>query len=210
MLAWELLAFTGTIAFAVSGSISAIEEEYDILGVYVLGLVTAFGGGMIRNVLIGESPLLLWQQSDMLLSAAVAISVVFFLPGLWFKHIRVWVFFDAVGLAAFSIQGALFASQQGLPPPAVVMAALLTGSGGGIIRDLLARRKPLIFREEVYGVWAIIGGLAVGLGFGRSGWEMYALFSAILALRMLSVYYKWRLPKRSSRNSAYYLENKSY
>ncbi len=195
-VAWELLTFIGTVAFAMSGSISAMEEEYDILGVYVLGLVTAFGGGLIRNVLIGASPLMLWQHNSLLITAAIAISVVYFVPDLWFRHMRKWVFFDAVGLSAFAIQGALYAAQQNLPLPAVVMAALLTGSGGGIIRDLLARRKPLIFREEVYGVWAMLGGLAIGLGFGREGWQLYALFGVILGLRMLSVHFNWRLPRR--------------
>jgi uncharacterized membrane protein YeiH len=76
------------------------------------------------------------------------------------------------------------------------MAALLTGSGGGIVRDVLARRKPLIFREEVYAVWAMLGGLLIAIGYGRSGWQLYALFAAILGLRMLSVYRNWQLPKR--------------
>jgi uncharacterized membrane protein YeiH len=196
MLAWELLTFVGTVAFAISGSISAMEEDYDILGVYVLGLVTAFGGGMIRNVLIDASPLMLWTENNLLLAAVIAISFVFFIPDIWFKHLRKWMFFDAIGLSAFAIQGAIYAAQKGLPLAAVVMAALLTGSGGGIIRDVLAKRKPVIFREEVYGVWAMAGGLVVGLGFGREGWQLYALFFIILALRMVSVYRNWRLPKR--------------
>jgi uncharacterized membrane protein YeiH len=196
MLAWDLLTFIGTIAFAMSGSISAMEEEYDILGVYVLGLVTAFGGGIVRNVLIQASPLAIWEQGDLLLLAIAASSLVYFLPHLWINHLRKWIFFDAVGLAAFSIQGALVASQLNLPLPAIIVAALLTGSGGGIIRDVLARRKPLIFREEVYGVWAMVGGLVVGIGFGRDGWQLYVLFALILTLRMISVYRNWRLPKR--------------
>lgn len=197
MMTWELLTFVGTVAFAISGSISAMEEEYDILGVYVLGLVTAFGGGMIRNVLIEVSPLQLWSESTLIITALGAISLVYLIPDLWFKHVRKWIFFDAVGLAAFAIQGALYAAQKNLPIPAIIMAALLTGSGGGIIRDILSRRKPLIFREEIYGVWAMLGGLAVGLGFGRDGWQMYVLFMLILSLRMISVYKNWRLPKRS-------------
>jgi uncharacterized membrane protein YeiH len=197
MLAWDLLTFIGTVAFAMSGSISAMEEEYDILGVYVLGLVTAFGGGIIRNVLIEASPLALWEQENLLLIAIAASSLVYFLPRLWLNHVRKWIFFDAVGLAAFSIQGALLAAHKNLPLPAIIVAALLTGTGGGIIRDVLARRKPLIFREEVYGVWAMVGGLIVGIGFGRDGWQSYVLFVVILALRMISVYRNWRLPKRN-------------
>lgn len=199
---WEILTIIGTVAFAISGSVSAMEEEYDILGVYILGLVTAFGGGIIRNVLIEVSPLSIWKQDNLILIAVLAISVVYFLPNLWFHHLRKWIFFDAVGLAAFAIQGALYAAEKNLPMPAVVMAALLTGSGGGIVRDVLARRKPLIFREEVYGVWAMLGGFLIAIGYGRSGWQLYSLFLAILGLRMISVYGNWRLPKRKSHSLA--------
>ncbi|MCI3919566.1 trimeric intracellular cation channel family protein [Paenibacillus sp. TRM 82003] len=181
----------------MSGSISAMEEDYDILGVYALGLVTAFGGGIIRNLLIEASPLALWEQGDLIAIAMVASSVVYFAPQLWLNHVRKWIFFDAIGLAAFSISGALLAAQKDLPLAAVVLAALLTGCGGGMLRDILARRKPLIFREEVYGVWAMVGGLLVGIGFGRDGWQLYALVIVILSLRMLSVYRNWRLPRRT-------------
>ncbi|HZG55310.1 trimeric intracellular cation channel family protein [Paenibacillus sp.] len=201
MVAWELLTWVGTVAFAMSGSISAMEEEYDILGVYALGLVTAFGGGIVRNMLIDAdaSAYALWQQGDLLLIALTASSIVYFVPRLWANYAKTWVFFDAIGLAAFAIQGALVAAEKQLPLPAIVVAALLTGCGGGVIRDILARRKPLVFREEVYGVWAMLAGLAVAMGFGRGGAEMYALFAALLALRMLSVRLRWRLPKRSFR-----------
>src|SRR5690606_22018974 len=108
---------------------------------------------------------------------------------------------DALGLAAFSIQGALYAVEVGRPISAVMVAALLTGSGGGIIRDLLAGRKPLIFRDEIYAIWAMLGGLCVALGWGQNGWELFGLFVSIVTLRMLSVIFRWKLPKRRIRNN---------
>lgn len=187
----------GTIAFAVSGAIVAMEEEYDILGVYFLGLVTAFGGGAVRNVLIGSPESVLWEQGEYFIIAMAAITLVFLLPNLWFQNVKHWTFFDALGLAAFAIQGALAAEERHMTMSAIVVAALLTGSGGGIIRDVLAGRKPLMFREEIYGVWAILGGAAIAFGWGDSFNQLLLLFTAIVILRMLSVRYQWKLPKRS-------------
>jgi uncharacterized membrane protein YeiH len=199
-MTWEVLSIIGTIAFAVSGAIIAMEEEYDILGVYILGIVTAFGGGAIRNLLIGVPVSALWEQGMLFQIALLAITAVFLFPNNLLKHWRRWGnFFDAVGLSAFAIQGALYASNMGHPLSAVIVAAVLTGSGGGIIRDLLAGRKPLVLRSEIYAVWAVMCGAAVGLGITNSAFELYTLFILTTSLRVLSYLYKWRLPNRSLR-----------
>ena len=201
-LEWEFQAFSiiGTIAFAVSGAIVAMEEEYDILGVFVLGMVTTFGGGVIRNLLIGVPVTTLWSQGLFLKTAAISILIVFILPLAWIHHWkRSEVFFDAIGLAAFAIQGASYAVKAQLPLSAVMVAAMLTGIGGGMIRDILAGRKPLVLRDEIYAVWAILGGLALGIGDLHLPWELFGLFVLIVLFRMLSVYYKWKLPRRSLR-----------
>ncbi|KRF10846.1 trimeric intracellular cation channel family protein [Paenibacillus sp. Soil787] len=199
---WELFSIIGTIAFAVSGAIVAMEEEYDILGVYVLGLVTAFGGGVIRNLLIGKPIVLLWEQGIYFQIALFAMTLVFFMP---VRYIRLWktweAFFDAIGLAAFSIQGALYATNMGHPLSAIIVAAVLTGIGGGMVRDVLAGRKPLVLKDEIYAVWGMLAGALVGLGWTQGVWHLAVLFSLIVVLRMLSVFYKWKLPKRSLRGS---------
>jgi uncharacterized membrane protein YeiH len=199
-MTWEVLSIIGTVAFAVSGAIIAMEEEYDILGVYILGIVTAFGGGAIRNLLIGVPVSALWEQGMLFQIALLAITAVFIFPNNLLKHWRRWGnFFDAVGLSAFAIQGALYAYEMNHPLSAVIVAAVLTGSGGGIIRDLLAGRKPLVLRSEIYAVWAVLCGVAVGLGITSSPFELYTLFILTTALRVLSYWYKWRLPNRSLR-----------
>lgn len=199
---WELFSIIGTIAFAVSGAIVAMEEDYDILGVYVLGLVTAFGGGVIRNLLIGKPVVLLWEQGLYFQIALFAMTLVFLMP---VKYIRVWktweAFFDAIGLAAFSIQGAFYATNMGHPLSAVIVAAVLTGIGGGMVRDVLAGRKPLVLKDEIYAVWGMLAGALVGLGWSQGAWQISVLFALIVVLRMLSVFYKWKLPKRSLRNA---------
>lgn len=197
---FDVFSIIGTIAFAMSGAMVAMEEEYDILGVVVLGLVTAFGGGIIRNVLIGVPVTTLWSQGDLIVLALVSVFCAFVLPLGWLQHWkRTEVFFDAIGLSAFAIQGALYATQMNHPLSAVLVAAVLTGSGGGIVRDLLAGRKPLVLRDEIYAVWAMVAGAAVGLGAATETWQLLALFVVVIAFRMLSVHYRWRLPRRSLR-----------
>jgi uncharacterized membrane protein YeiH len=198
-LTWEALTIVGTIAFAASGAITAMEEDYDILGVYILALVTAFGGGAVRNLLIGVPISVLWEQGELFLIALITTTILFLVPNMFSKYVKAWMMFDAMGLAAFAIQGALYAAEMDRPISAVMVAALLTGSGGGVIRDVLAGRKPLVFRDEIYALWAMLGGLAIGLGWGRSAAELLALWAVIVVLRMLSIRYKWNLPKRRLR-----------
>lgn len=195
---FHLFSLIGIIAFAASGAVVAMEEEYDILGVFVLGLVTAFGGGIVRNLLIGVPVTTLWSQGLFLKTAFFSILIVFVLPsGLITHWKRGEAFFDAIGLSAFAIQGALYAVDAGLPLSAIMAAAMLTGIGGGMIRDIMAGRKPLVLRDEIYAVWSILAGLAVGLGRMSSSWQLIALFVLVVVFRMLSVHYHWRLPRRS-------------
>lgn len=196
-MTWEVLSMIGTVAFAVSGAIVAMEEEYDILGVYILGIVTAFGGGAIRNLLIGVPVSALWEQGLFFQIALLSITAVFLFPSNLLKHWQKWGnLFDAIGLSAFAIQGAIYASKMGHPLSAVIVAAVLTGIGGGIIRDLLAGRKPIVLRSEIYAVWAIFAGIIIGLNIASSAWELYILFGLVTGLRVLSYTYDWKLPIR--------------
>ncbi|MBD2847949.1 trimeric intracellular cation channel family protein [Paenibacillus sp. IB182496] len=193
----------GTVAFAVSGAIVAMEEEYDILGVFILGLVTAFGGGVVRNALIGMPITTLWSQGLFLKTAIIAVLIAFLLPVGWIQRWRRGeALFDAIGLSAFAIQGALAATSMGVPLSAVIVAAVLTGIGGGMIRDLLAGRKPLVLRDEIYAVWAMAAGAAIGLGWASTTLQLLVLFTLVIIFRMMSVHYKWKLPRRSLTGSA--------
>ncbi|MDP4086442.1 MAG: trimeric intracellular cation channel family protein [Bacillota bacterium] len=196
-MTWEVLSMIGTIAFAVSGAITAMEEEYDILGVYILGIVTAFGGGAIRNLLIGVPVSALWDQGLFFEIALLSMTAVLLFPNNVLKQWQKWGnFFDAIGLSAFAIQGALYAVKMNHPLSAVIVAAVLTGIGGGIIRDLLAGRKPVVLRSEIYAVWSILTGLIIGLKIATNSIELYTLFVLITLLRVLSYTYDWRLPIR--------------
>ncbi len=198
-LTWEILNIIGTIAFAISGAIIAIEEDYDILGVCVLGLTTAFGGGAVRNLLIGIPINTIWAQNHLFEIAFFVILIVFLLPSIVLKYWNKWgTLFDALGLSAFAIQGANYAVQNDAPLGAVILASTLTGAGGGIIRDILAGRKPMVFQSEVYAVWGALGGLIIGRDWVHGPLGITILFILIVLLRMLSVIFKWRLPRQTA------------
>jgi uncharacterized membrane protein YeiH len=197
-MAWNWLDFVGVVAFATSGAIVAMEEEYDLLGVIFLGLATSFGGGVLRNVLLGQPVASLWTQETLLVVAIVAALAVFAVPRSWLARWQsLEVLFDAIGLASFSIQAAVLATSLGFPLLAVLVAAFLTGSGGGIIRDMLARRKPLVFQPGVmYGVWAMLAGAAIYLGWPQQGWPVALLGLLVVGLRLVSFNSRWSLPYR--------------
>lgn len=198
-MTWDVLNIIGTLAFAISGALVAMEEDFDIFGVMILGFTTAFGGGTVRNLLIGIPVDLIWTQGNLFILAFSAILVVFLFPNQWWIHYwnRWGIFFDAIGLAAFAIQGAFMAVNSGASLAGVIVAATMTGAGGGMIRDLFAGRKPMIFRDEIYALWAALGGLLIGLGMIEGAWMTGGLLVSIVILRMLSVNYKWHLPKSS-------------
>lgn len=197
-MTWEVLSIIGTIAFAISGAIVAMEEKYDILGIYVLGMVTAFGGGAIRNLLIGVPISKLWEQGLLFYIAFASITIIFLFPDKMLRHWGKWGnFTDAIGLSAFAIQGALYAEQMNLTVSATIVASVLTGSGGGIIRDLLAGRKPIVLRSEIYAFWAIVAGVIIGFELANTPVELYVLFLLILILRVYSYKHNWSLPIRN-------------
>ncbi|WP_085522955.1 trimeric intracellular cation channel family protein [Tuberibacillus sp. Marseille-P3662] len=202
-MTWEILNIIGTIAFAISGAIIAMEEDYDILGVFVLGFTTAFGGSTIRNLLIGIPVEDIWTQGELFVVIFVVLTIVFLLPKQWIQYWKQWgIFFDALGLASFSIQGALHAVGIDAPLSAVLVASTLTGSGGGMLRDVFAGRKPMIFRAEIYALWATLAGLVVGFGWINGPLAIAMLYVFIVGLRMLSVFFKWRLPRHSLTGSS--------
>ncbi|MCH7322123.1 trimeric intracellular cation channel family protein [Solibacillus sp. MA9] len=201
-MAWDVFSVIGTIAFAISGALVAMEEEYDLFGVYILGIVTAFGGGAIRNLLIGLPVSTLWSQEMMFQIALAAITIFFLMPHHLIKHWNRWGnLTDAIGLSAFAIQGAMHAVHLELPLAATIVAAVLTGAGGGIVRDLLAGRRPIVLRHEIYGVWAACAGLLIGLEIFRGDFFLYSLFIVITVLRIFSYTRSWSLPIRKLQYS---------
>jgi uncharacterized membrane protein YeiH len=193
-MTWEFLNIIGTLAFAISGALVAREEDYDLIGIYVLGFTTAFGGGIIRNLIIGLPIEQIWKQEYLFEFAFLAMTIVFILQNKWIDRFKKWVvFFDAIGLASFAIQGAKYAVSIDAPLIAVIIAATMTGTGGGMIRDVFAGRRPMIFHSEIYALWAAMAGITIGSGLIRGPYATTLLFIAIVLFRIISVYFKWNL-----------------
>lgn len=185
----------GTVSFSIQGAIIAMEEDYDLFGVYLFGILTAFGGGAVRSMLMRASDFELWDQGPAFYAALIAITSIIVFP-IPFQRSRVfWEnILDAIGLISFAIQGSMVAIGLNLPASAAVTAALLTAVGGGMIRDVLSNRQPIVLGEVVYGFWALCVGLIMGYRLVTSTVGIYILFFIFTGLRILSFRRKWKIP----------------
>ena len=185
----------GTVSFSIQGAIIAMEEDYDLFGVYLFGILTAFGGGAVRSMLMRASDFELWDQGPAFYAALIAITSIIVFP-IPFQRSRVfWEnILDAIGLISFAIQGSMVAIGLNLPASAAVTAAFLTAVGGGMIRDVLSNRQPIVLGEVVYGFWALCVGLIMGYRLVTSTVGIYILFFVFTGLRILSFRKKWKIP----------------
>ena len=157
----DILDRVGLVAFALGGVEIGVRRRLDVFGLLVMGVVTATGGGLMRDVIVGRLPLVIDRWDYVLWPIAGSLLAI------WLVSVRrsfpksLLAVADAAGLGAFSAAGALVAIQADLPVPAVVLLAILTATGGGVVRDLLADRVPMVLRSEVNATAAGIGGLAV-------------------------------------------------
>ena len=185
----SVVELIGTVAFAVSGALLAIEKELDYYGITFFAIITAVGGGIIRDILINEPlPSALANPTYVLISIISAGTVILFYRKV-IPYTNILLIFDAVGLAAFTAIGAEVAIQNSLDMPFVVITlALLTGTGGGILRDVFAQEIPFIFRKEIYAIASIIGSICFIIIMRLAGNNTIALYSCFvitLVLRLI-------------------------
>lgn len=202
------IEITGTIAFAITGVITAVEKKLDILGAIVLGTVTAVGGGILRDIMLGYLPPMAFRNPVYALTAiatSVAVFVIAYLVGKKIvKHFEVYSqvinFFDSLGLAVFVVTGVNTAAACGFGENAFlsIFVAVLTGVGGGVMRDILAGRVPKILRRRVYALAAILGAIIYYylLEFNVFPQTVSMLIGAgsVLIIRILATIFHWNLP----------------
>lgn len=203
-----ILEIIGTISFAISGAVVAIKVKFDIFGVAFIGVITAMGGGIIRDILIGRYPPAVFSNFYIFLIAVISTIITFIIIYKNKSHFNMFEgimeyinnFFDAVGLAAFSVMGTevafVFAFSDNMF--LAVTLGVLTGTGGGVLRDILTDTTPYIFKKHIYAIASILGSCLYYVL--RMNFNNLAVISAvsmflIVAIRMLATKYHWSLPK---------------
>ena len=201
---WMIFEILGTIAFAFSGTVVGLARRMDIFGITVLAVMTGVGGGMIRDVLCGITPpSAIVHPMSLLLCIATALVISFAFP-IWHipkaGKLLVAVFYhisDTLGLAAFTVTGALtafyaFPQYHYILP---TMLGVITAVGGGIIRDMMARRMPVVLYMDVYAIASVIGGLLLCILRPRMDTTLasWIAFAVVLAIRVAAIHYGWQL-----------------
>lgn len=186
---WEIL---GTLVFCVSGAIAAREKQMDWFGMFVVGLITGTGGGLLRSVLIGDVPPRILTD-PLPFALAIAGVVIALLGSAWWRKIRrVVSIVDALGLGLFTVTGIRIAESKGLPWWSCLALGVITATFGGLLRDVLRNDVPLVLRKEIYATACIIGGLAM-LGMSQLGWPDRVVLAAttaiVVTIRLLAIRY---------------------
>ena len=202
ILFW-VLELIGTVAFAISGAIVGIKKDMDVLGVAILGLTTAVGGGVIRDLILGQQPPRTFQAPTCAL-LALGTSLIVFLFFYFGKHFHarrlpdaLLLMADSLGLGIFTVNGVAAAMRSHQEITLLLFSGVLTGVGGGVMRDMLAGDRPYVFVKHVYASASILGAVSYMLLHGRVNETAAAWISMtmIVALRLLSSHYRWNLPR---------------
>ncbi|MBR6026985.1 MAG: trimeric intracellular cation channel family protein [Neisseriaceae bacterium] len=200
----------GTIAFASSGALVAIRKNMDLLGVLVLGMTTALGGGLLRDLVLDIHPPRMFENPSYTV-VAISTSLILFIYIYFNRYVlyrnfiniyeKVMNFLDALGLGIFTVVGinTALSVNMGDNRFLLVFVGMMTGVGGGLVRDILAQEMPSILVKQIYATASLIGAIiyVVLMPYFPAYILMAVCTAIIVAIRMLSVYFNWNLPKIS-------------
>jgi uncharacterized membrane protein YeiH len=198
----SVLDWLGVIVFAITGALVASRKQMDIVGFILLGTVTGIGGGTLRDVLLGLTPVFWIREPAYLIVCVLTAGVVFFTAHLASSRRAVLLWLDAAGLALFAVAGAEIALSAGASPVVAVAMGVITATFGGIVRDILGAEIPIVLAREIYVTAALAGALAfvalIGLTVPRDG-ALVAGFALAFALRGAALRWSWSFPRYRPR-----------
>ena len=194
---FTLIDVLGTIAFAVSGVYAALEKKLDLFGVIIIAYVTSIGGGTVRDLLVGDLPVVWIRDIDYTVTILITTAVVILFRGYIRNFSKTLLIFDSLGLGFFTILGIQKGIAFELHPILCVALGTITGCFGGVIRDMLINNIPIIFHKEIYASACIAGGtiyfILYLLGVDKDFNEIVSILSIFL-IRILAIRYNWQLP----------------
>jgi uncharacterized membrane protein YeiH len=196
----EIADIIGIVTFAISGFLIAVHMKLDILGIFISAFLTAFGGGMVRDVIANKIPYIFTNTLPIaLVFVTLLIAIVFKLHRITdFEGKTTFVITDTIGLVSFSISGALIAIDSGFNFIGILLLSLLTAIGGGTLRDMVLNRIPSVLMSDFYGAIAIIVGfiiITIDYFAQVNSINLIIIFIFGIALRLIAYYKKWNLPK---------------
>ena len=200
-----ILEIIGTIAFAISGAMTALKKNMDIFGVAILGLTTAVGGGALRDIILGITPPTMFTK-PVYAAVAVCVSIIIFIPAIrrlfmhnHLLHDLMLFVMDSLGLGIFTVMGisTAYSVSEEFNLFLLVFVGVITGVGGGLIRDMMAGNTPYIFVKHIYACASLAGALVCALLWKPSGaaMAMFAGAVVVIVIRFLAAHFKWSLPK---------------
>jgi uncharacterized membrane protein YeiH len=203
----QALELIGIFAFGVSGALMAIRRDYDVVGIACLAVITALGGGIVRDLVLGETPPVAFTRWEYLVVAVAAAGVTTVAHLELERLTRPLLVFDAAGLGLFCVAGTVKGLDHGLGPVAACFLGVTTAVGGGVLRDVVARETPALFRasSELYAVPAGAGALIIGIAssYGATSPALEtSVAAAIVGVRLLALHYHWRGPRAWRRQQA--------
>ena len=194
---FNILDLLGTIAFAISGALSAMNRRLDLFGIFIIAFVTAIGGGTLRDVLIGSTPVN-WMENIIYIYLIGVVTILSIIFRNKLNYLKKSLFlFDTIGLGVFTITGVEMGVQNDLNPIISIALGAMTGTFGGVIRDILCNEIPVIFRKEIYATACILGALAFVIldAFHVNTDVIYILTSlTVISIRLVVVKYHISLP----------------
>lgn len=201
---FKIIDILGTIAFAVSGVYAAMEKRLDLFGVIIIAFVTAIGGGTIRDLLVGDLPVTWIRNTNYFLIIIITAIVVILFRSAIRNFQKTLLVFDSIGLGLFTVLGIQKGISFGLHPAICVALGTITGCFGGVIRDMLINTIPIIFKKEIYASACIAGGVIYFILYFNginSGVTNVISIVSIFLIRMLSIWFDWRLPNLYKREA---------